>query len=42
VRQGAAHPVHDPNAIDTVRFSASVAFPWSSVAKPRRRRSRPS
>jgi IS4 transposase len=34
--------VHDPNAIDTVRFRMSVAFVWPAIAKPRRRRSRPS
>jgi hypothetical protein len=36
------HPVHDPNAIDAVRFSVSVAFVWPAMAKPRRWRSRPS
>jgi IS1 family transposase len=34
--------LHDPNAIDTVRFRMSVAFVWPAIAKPRRRRSRPS
>jgi len=34
--------MHDPNAIDAVRFAASVAFVWPAIAKPRRRRSRPS
>jgi hypothetical protein len=34
--------MHDPNAIDAVRFTVSVAFVWPAIAKPRRRRSRPS
>jgi IS4 transposase len=34
--------VHDPSAIDTVRFRMSVAFVWPAIAKPRRRGSRPS
>ena len=42
VRQGVAHPVHDPNAIDRLHFTAAVAFRWAALAKPRRRRDRPS
>jgi hypothetical protein len=34
--------VHDPNAIDAIGFTMSVAFVWPAIAKPRRRRSRPS
>jgi hypothetical protein len=34
--------LHDPNAIDAIRFSVSVAFVWPAMAKPRRWRSRPS
>jgi hypothetical protein len=30
--------MHHPNAIDKIRFSASVAFPWRAIAKPRFRR----
>jgi hypothetical protein len=33
--------VHDPNAIDAIGFTMSVAFVWPAIAKPRRRRSRP-
>jgi hypothetical protein len=42
VRQGIAHPVHDPNAIDRLHFTIAVAFCWAALAKPRRRRNRPS
>ena len=34
--------VHDPNAIDAIGFTMSVAFAWPAIAKPRRLRSRPS
>jgi hypothetical protein len=34
--------VHDPNAIDAIGFTMSVAFAWPAIAKPRRRRLRPS
>jgi hypothetical protein len=34
--------VHDPNAIDAIGFTMSVAFVWPAIVKPRRRRSRPS
>jgi hypothetical protein len=34
--------LHDPNAIDAIGFTMSVAFVWPAIAKPRRRRSRPS
>jgi len=34
--------VHDPNAIDAIGFTMSVAFAWPAIAKLRRRRSRPS
>ena len=34
--------VHDPNAIDRLHFTAAVAFRWAALAKPRRRRDRPS
>jgi hypothetical protein len=30
--------MHDPNAIDRIRFTVTLAFPWSHLAKPRRRR----
>jgi hypothetical protein len=30
--------MHDPNAIDTLRFGVSVAFVWPAIAKPRRSR----
>jgi hypothetical protein len=33
--------VHDPNAIDAIGFTMSVAFAWPAIAKRRRRRSRP-
>ena len=36
-----SHHVHDPNAIDAIGFTMSVAFVWPAIAKPRRRRSRP-
>jgi hypothetical protein len=29
--------VHDPNAIDTLRFKTSLAFIWPAIAKLRRR-----
>ena len=38
VRQGVAHPVHDPNAIDALRFSMSLPFVWPAIARPRQRR----
>jgi hypothetical protein len=34
--------VDDPSAIDTIVFTMSVAFAWPAIAKPRRRRLRPS
>jgi len=34
--------VHDPSAIDAIVFTMSVAFVWPAIAKPRRRRLRPS
>jgi hypothetical protein len=34
--------MHDPSAIDAIDFTMSVAFVWPAIAKPRRRRSRPS
>jgi NAD(P)-dependent dehydrogenase (short-subunit alcohol dehydrogenase family) len=30
--------VHDPNAIDALRFVVVLGFAWSAIAKPRRRR----
>ncbi len=42
MRQGIAHPVHDPNAIDRLRFTVAVAFRWEALVKPRQRRDRPS
>jgi hypothetical protein len=33
--------VHDPNAIDAIGFTMSVAFAWPAIAKRRRRRPRP-
>jgi hypothetical protein len=38
VGQGVAHPVHDPNAIDALRFSMSLPFAWPAIARPRQRR----
>ena len=29
--------VHDPNAIDALRFSLSLAFIWPAIARPRQR-----
>ena len=37
-----AQQMHDPNAIDRLHFTAAVAFRWTALAKPRRRRDRPS
>jgi hypothetical protein len=34
--------MHDPNAIDQLRFTTAVAFRWAALAKPRLRRNRPS
>jgi len=34
--------VHDPSAINAIVFTMSVAFAWPAIAKPRRRRLRPS
>jgi hypothetical protein len=42
VRERIAPPMHDPNAIDRLRFTAAVAFCWAALVKPRRRRDRPS
>ena len=42
VHEGIAHPMHDPNAIDRLHFTIAVAFCWAALAKPRRRRNRPS
>jgi hypothetical protein len=36
--QRMADQVHDPNAIDTLHFSVSLAFVWPAIAKPRQRR----
>jgi hypothetical protein len=30
--------MHDPNAIDALRFVVVLGFAWSAIAKPRRRR----
>jgi len=30
--------MHDPNAIDTLRFGVSVGFDWPAIAKPRQLR----
>jgi hypothetical protein len=30
--------MHDPNAIDRIHFTATLAFSWPHLAKPRRRR----
>ena len=38
VGERVAHPVHDPNAIDALRFSTALAFVWPAIAKPRQRR----
>jgi hypothetical protein len=35
--QGMAGEVHDPNAIDALRFKASLAFIWPAIARPRQR-----
>jgi hypothetical protein len=29
--------MHDPNAIDALRFKASLAFIWPAIARPRQR-----
>jgi hypothetical protein len=34
--QDIAHLVHDPNAIDTLRFSVSLPFAWRAIARQRR------
>jgi hypothetical protein len=36
-RQRIAHPMHDPNAIDAVRFTASMPFAGAEPALRRRR-----
>jgi hypothetical protein len=28
--------MHDPNAIDVLRFSLSLPFAWPAIARPRR------
>jgi hypothetical protein len=37
VRQQIAHGVHDPNAIDAVRFTVSVPFAAAGLSARRRR-----
>jgi hypothetical protein len=32
--------LHDPNAIDALRFKASLAFIWPAIARPRQRHPR--
>jgi hypothetical protein len=34
--QSAAQQMHDPNAIDALRFSLSLPFGWPAIARPRR------
>jgi len=29
--------MHDPNAIDALRFSVSLPFAWPALARPRQR-----
>jgi hypothetical protein len=36
MRQKVALLVHDPNAIDALRFSLSLPFGWPAIARPRR------
>jgi hypothetical protein len=36
VRQEVALLVHDPNAIDVLRFSRSLPFAWPAIARLRR------
>ena len=36
VRQQVPVLVHDPNAIDALRFSMSLPFAWPAIARPRR------
>jgi hypothetical protein len=35
--QSVAGKVHDPNAIDALRFSLSLPFTWPAIARPRQR-----
>jgi hypothetical protein len=32
------HEMHNPNAIDRIHFTATLAFVWPHLAKPRHRR----
>jgi hypothetical protein len=34
--EGVAKKMHDPNAIDALRFSLSLPFGWPAIARPRR------
>jgi hypothetical protein len=36
--EGVPEKMYDPNAIDTLHFSISLAFVWPAIAKPRQRR----
>jgi hypothetical protein len=36
--QQVAHGVHDPNAIDALRFAVLVAFVWPAIAQRRQPR----
>jgi hypothetical protein len=38
VIEGVPEEVHDPNAIDALRFSTALAFVWPAIARPRQRR----
>jgi hypothetical protein len=38
VGESVAHPVHDPNAIDALRFSMALPFAWPAIARPRQQR----
>jgi hypothetical protein len=36
MREEVPGEVHDPNAIDVLRFSRSLPFAWPAIARPRR------
>jgi hypothetical protein len=36
VVEGSPKNMHDPNAIDVLRFSLSRPFAWPAIARPRR------
>ncbi|MFL5021039.1 MAG: hypothetical protein ACJ8DW_02130, partial [Microvirga sp.] len=38
VVEGIPEEVHDPNAIDALRFGTRISFRWVATSKPRRSR----